>query len=349
MQDAAGSALDLAQSPRRAFIVTLQLSALLAAGIPLVAVTQPFLPSVPGAAVLLLAVVLLAIPFWRSATDLHGHVKAGAQVLLEALTAQGGAKDASLSENAEARRLVPGLGEAATLRLPEDAPAVGHSLAELNLRGLTGASVIAVERHGQIIYPGAHDRLEAGDILVFTGTDDAVPTARKMLKGLTPAPLLSSAHLLRCVMYLEVYCLTKGATNLAKAVFPRNRPFAYNDEYSAQERYEFQGDEAPEGKTSFFSGHASSAFASAVFLSKVYTDLYGKTALGYAIWGTSLSLAAATACSRVLAGEHFLSDALMGAAVGSAVGYLVPALHKAGSEKAAVSVLPGSVLLVYRY
>jgi CPA2 family monovalent cation:H+ antiporter-2 len=188
------AALDLAQSPRRAFIVTLQLSALLAAGIPLVAVTQPFLPSVPGAAVLLLAIVLLAIPFWRSATDLHGHVKAGAQVLLEALAAQGGAKDATLSENAEARRLVPGLGEAATLRLPEDAPSVGHSLAELNLRGLTGASVIAVERQGQIIYPAAHDRLVAGDILVFTGTDDAVIAARQMLKGLTPAPIILSEH-----------------------------------------------------------------------------------------------------------------------------------------------------------
>ena len=57
---------------------------LLAAGIPLVAVTQPFLHSVPGAALLLVAVGLLAIPFWRSATELHGHVKAGAQVLLEA-------------------------------------------------------------------------------------------------------------------------------------------------------------------------------------------------------------------------------------------------------------------------
>jgi CPA2 family monovalent cation:H+ antiporter-2 len=194
---AATDSLDLAHSPRRAFIVTLQLSALLAAGIPLVAVTQPFLPSVPGAAVLLLVILLLAIPFWRSATDLHGHVKAGAQVLLEALASQGGAKDATLSENAEARQLVPGLGEAATLRLPEDAPSVGHSLAELNLRGLTGASVIAVERQGKVIYPGAHDRLAAGDILVFTGTDDAVTAARQMLKGLTPAPVLVSNPMAR--------------------------------------------------------------------------------------------------------------------------------------------------------
>jgi monovalent cation:H+ antiporter-2, CPA2 family len=191
------NALDLAAAPRRALLVTLQLSALLAAGIPLVAVTQPFLPSVPGAALLLIAVGSLAIPFWRSTTDLHGHVKAGAQVLLEALSVQGGAVDAPLSETSEARRLVPGLGEAATLRLLPDGPAVGRSLAELNLRGLTGATVIAVERPGQgIIYPGAHDPLLSGDVLVFTGTDDAVAAARHVLRGLvTPPPLVLPTNL----------------------------------------------------------------------------------------------------------------------------------------------------------
>jgi CPA2 family monovalent cation:H+ antiporter-2 len=182
--------LDLAAAPRRALLVTMQLSALLAAGIPLVAVTQPFLPSVPGAALLLAAVGLLAIPFWRSATDLHGHVKAGAQVLLEALALQGGA--APLSQNSEARRLVPGLGEASTLRLAPDCPAVGRTLAELNLRGLTGATVIAVERPTKgVLYPGAHEVLLAGDVLVFTGTDDAVVAARQVLRGsITPPPLV---------------------------------------------------------------------------------------------------------------------------------------------------------------
>jgi Putative regulatory, ligand-binding protein related to C-terminal domains of K+ channels len=182
--------LDLAAAPRRALLVTMQLSALLAAGIPLVAVTQPFLPSVPGAALLLVAVGLSVVPFWRSATDLHGHVRAGAQVLLEALARQGGAADAPLSDTAEARRMVPGLGEAATLRLAPDGPAVSRTLAELNLRGLTGATVIAVERAGQgVIYPGAHEPLLEGDVLVFTGTDAAVAAARQVLLGLvTPPP-----------------------------------------------------------------------------------------------------------------------------------------------------------------
>jgi CPA2 family monovalent cation:H+ antiporter-2 len=182
--------LDLAAAPRRALLVTMQLAALLAAGVPLVAVTQPFLPSVPGAGLLLVAVGLSVIPFWRSTTELHGHVRAGAQVLLEALARQGGAADAPLSDTSEARRMVPGLGEAATLRLSSDGPAVSRTLAELNLRGLTGATVIAVERAGQgVIYPGAHEPLCAGDVLVFTGTDAAVAAARQLLLGqVTPAP-----------------------------------------------------------------------------------------------------------------------------------------------------------------
>jgi len=185
-----GPALDLAAAPRRALLVTMQLGALLAAGVPLVAVTQPFLPSVPGAALLLVAVGLSIVPFWRSANELHGHARAGAQVLLEALASQGGAPDTPLSETSEARRMVPGLGEAATLRLSPGDPAVARSLAELNLRGLTGATVIAVERAGQgVIYPGAHERLCEGDVLVFTGTDAAVAAARQILLGLvTPPP-----------------------------------------------------------------------------------------------------------------------------------------------------------------
>jgi CPA2 family monovalent cation:H+ antiporter-2 len=170
-------------------LVTMQLGALLAAGVPLVAVTQPFLPSVPGAALLLIAVGLSVVPFWRSANELHGHVRAGAQVLLEALALQGSA-DTPLSQASEARRMVPGLGEAATLRLSPGDPAVSRTLAQLNLRGLTGATVIAVERAGQgVIYPGAHERLCAGDVLVFTGTDAAVAAARQLLLGpATPPP-----------------------------------------------------------------------------------------------------------------------------------------------------------------
>jgi CPA2 family monovalent cation:H+ antiporter-2 len=180
----AGS-LDLAAAPRRALVVTIQLAILLVAGIPLVAVTQPFLPSVSTALLLLGAVALLAIPFWRSATNLYSHARAGAQVILEALARQSHTEGNGPGPSRDVlTRLVPGLGEASALHLSPDGPAVGKTLRQLNLRSLTGASVIAIERGGgEVVYPSGDDVLRAGDALVVTGTDDAVRTALAMLGG----------------------------------------------------------------------------------------------------------------------------------------------------------------------
>jgi CPA2 family monovalent cation:H+ antiporter-2 len=192
-----GSELDLAATPRRVLLVTLQLAILLVAGIPLVAVTQPFVSSMPGALLLLVGVLALAVPFWRSTTSLDGHVRAGAQVLLEALARQSHSARERITAEMEVKRLVPGLGEATTLKLPRKAPSVGRTLKQLDLRGLTGASVIAIERGGQsdtmqVIHPSADETLHEGDCLVLAGTDDAIVAARSLLAGGGgPTPLTS--------------------------------------------------------------------------------------------------------------------------------------------------------------
>jgi CPA2 family monovalent cation:H+ antiporter-2 len=174
--------LDLAAAPRRALLVTIQLTILLVGGGPLVAVLQPFYPSVPGAAVLLVLVAALAYPLWRSAGNLQGHARAGAQVILEALASQS-SEGASAAEE-HARSLVPGLGEASVVRLQAHWPAVGRSLKQIALRGRTGAFVIAVQRQeGEVIYPDADDVLRTGDALVLTGTADSVRAARRVLQG----------------------------------------------------------------------------------------------------------------------------------------------------------------------
>jgi monovalent cation:H+ antiporter-2, CPA2 family len=182
------SGLDLAAAPRRALLVTLQIAILLVAGIPLVAVTQPFLPAISGLAVLLVVLALLVLPLWRSATNLEEHVRAGAQVILERLAAQSHAATSTgpppAGADVELRRLLPGLGDAATVPLPAGAPAVGRTLKELNLRGLTGATVIAIERGASdIIYPTGDEALREGDTAVLTGTADAVESATRLMLG----------------------------------------------------------------------------------------------------------------------------------------------------------------------
>ena len=178
--------LDLAAAPRRALLVTLQIAILLLGGGPLVAVVQPFYPSLPGAAVLLILLALLAYPLWRSAANLQGHARAGAQVILEAVVSQGqaGSGHGQPEDQAERRALavVPGLGSPALVRIEEASPALGRSLKQLGLRGRSGATVIAISRgEGQVVYPDADDLLRLGDVLVLTGTAESVELAKGIL------------------------------------------------------------------------------------------------------------------------------------------------------------------------
>ena len=64
---------DMADAPRRLFVVTLQMAMVVLVGIPVVAITQPFLPRLQGAVVLLLLLTLLAVRLWRQATNFQGH------------------------------------------------------------------------------------------------------------------------------------------------------------------------------------------------------------------------------------------------------------------------------------
>jgi CPA2 family monovalent cation:H+ antiporter-2 len=176
-------ALDRAAASRRALLVTFQLAILLLAGIPLAAVTQPFV-RFPVVLIVVVGVLLLVVPFWRSATNLHGHVRAGAQVILESLASQSLAGQPPVASGEEIRRLVPGLGETSTVRIEQAGHSVGRTLKDLDLRAQTGATVIAIERgETDLIYPTAEQTLQAGDLLVLTGTEEAVGMAREILLG----------------------------------------------------------------------------------------------------------------------------------------------------------------------
>ena len=197
-----GRKVDLAAAPRRALIVAWQLAIVVLAGIPILAVSQALVRipiSVTGG--LLVAVLLfLGIAFWRSATNLQGHTRAGAEVIVGALARQmapstGQAGPATTvppavgGTSAEARSLanvyeiIPGLGEPVPVRLEEGDYAVGRSLGALDLRDTTEATVLViVGRDEPVILPVGREVLRAGDILALAGTPDAVEAARAALK-----------------------------------------------------------------------------------------------------------------------------------------------------------------------
>ena len=176
--------VDFAAAPRRMLVVTFQLAGVLLVGLPLLALTQPFLPGPSGALVLALVMLMLGVAFWRSATNLQGHVRAGAEVVLEALAAQSRPRSTTTATDTleQVHQLLPGLGALAAVRLDPGSVVIGRTLAQLNLRGRTGATVLAITRaDGGVLVPTAGERLRVGDVLAVAGTHEAIEAAKAAL------------------------------------------------------------------------------------------------------------------------------------------------------------------------
>jgi len=178
--------VDFAQAPRTAFVTTLHIGLLLAVGVPLFVLAQLAIPEMPGSALALVALAIFAVAFWRSARNLHGHVRAGAQIIVAALAQNTFSTDEELSKTMEhVSAALPGLGEPTPVVLPASSHAVGRTLADLNLRGLTGATILCISRRSgsgeEQHVPTGKDRLQAGDLIALAGSNDAVANARELL------------------------------------------------------------------------------------------------------------------------------------------------------------------------
>ncbi|MBI5432798.1 MAG: cation:proton antiporter [Planctomycetes bacterium] len=181
-QASAGRA-DFAAAPRRALVVSLQLALVLLVALPLAAITQPFLPSWSPAAALAVLLLVLGISFTRSASNLQGHVRAGAQVVMEVLSRQSH-PSADAAPTPDIGDLLPGLGEPVAVRIDAGSPAVDRTLAELNLRGRTGATVLAITRGREVLLvPDGHSELHAGDLVALAGTSEAIAAATELLEA----------------------------------------------------------------------------------------------------------------------------------------------------------------------
>jgi membrane-associated phospholipid phosphatase len=133
-------------------------------------------------------------------------------------------------------------------------------------------------------------------------------------------------------MYAETMLFSNFLPSYTKGGIERIRPFVYNPDAAISEKL------TSEAKRSFFSGHTTNAFASAVFLSTVYSNYYPDSKWTPYIWGGSLLAASSVGYMRYRAGKHFPTDILVGAAVGSAIGYLIPKFHE--NKKSDLTLIP---------
>jgi CPA2 family monovalent cation:H+ antiporter-2 len=167
---------DIGLAPRRALIITFEIGIGLAVALPLVAVTQPFVPG--GWVVVLVGLLGLVLVARRSLRDFDGHVRAGSQLLLELLSHP---PSQAKEELAQVETFLPGFGGVVSIQIGASSPAVGRTLAELDLRARTGASVLAIARGGAgMATPSPTEPLAAGDTLAMAGSEDAIAQARNL-------------------------------------------------------------------------------------------------------------------------------------------------------------------------
>lgn len=163
-----------------------QLVVLLAVGFPAAAVLRPL----PGGTYVLLGVMTFfaggLFVLWRRAgaveTELQSSAARIAGLLASDPTASATVTATSTVDTLSDRSLLPGLDVLRRVHLTRGAYALGHTLTALNLRALTGASVVAIHRAGgDVVLPTGRERLEEGDTLALAGPTSALDQGQQLL------------------------------------------------------------------------------------------------------------------------------------------------------------------------
>lgn len=143
-------------------------------------------------------------------------------------------------------------------------------------------------------------------------------------------------------MYIETLLLAKGTTDSLKSFVQRTRPCMYYNDYPQ----EFVEDN--DWYKSWPSGHTTYTFATAAFLTYTFSKLNPDSKLKYAVIGGSYAIALTTGILRVASGNHFATDVLSGAAIGTAWGFFVPWIHTIQSPNNPLTITPAGFDLSFK-
>jgi membrane-associated phospholipid phosphatase len=145
----------------------------------------------------------------------------------------------------------------------------------------------------------------------------------------------SPLHGLNDILVVAEAALATSAVQApASYAVARPRPRVYGDKAPLSER-----DNANAGR-SFFSGHVANCVAVSVATMRTLQRLH-RPKLAWLALAVGVAGSALVGVARVGAGSHFPSDVLLGAAVGTASGIAIPALHASRVDVAPVATAEG--------
>lgn len=152
--------------------------------------------------------------------------------------------------------------------------------------------------------------------IVGTGT-----LAVSLVSPIMFAALPSTEWLNAGLIYGETLLIANGIKEWIKIAVNRPRPYMYYDGYPE--------DKVDDGdwNCSFPSGHSTMAFTSAAFVSYLFNLYYPDSNWRFVVTGASFGLAALTAGLRMASGNHFFTDVLTGAVIGTVCGFAIPYMH----------------------
>lgn len=194
---------------------------------------------------------------------------------------------------------------------------------------VVGLSVFGADIDHAVPYNKTLDKI--GTVLQLA----SMATGALLLKeGLREYPIIGT-------MYAETIGLTLASKELLKHLVPRNRPYTYFDNAPLKELSDWA--------KSFPSGHSAYAFAAATFTSYVFCKYNPDSKAKIPVCIGSYALAVGTSYLRIASGNHFPTDVIAGALIGTTIGYAVPAIHHLLAKKnIEASVSPFSFLFRIR-
>ena len=133
-------------------------------------------------------------------------------------------------------------------------------------------------------------------------------------------------------LYVQTMLATDALFTMSVGTVYRYRPYLYGSEGGG-------GRSGKIATNSFFAGHVAHTATATFFAAKVFHDFNPDSPAQPYVWGAAALVPAAVGYFRIEAGKHFLSDVLVGYAVGATMGVVVPQLHKRGRGQG-LSVLP---------
>lgn len=142
------------------------------------------------------------------------------------------------------------------------------------------------------------------------------------------------------VLYLETMATTGALFTMAAGYIVRHRPLVYDTRSEADGGASADKKKSKNSQRAFFAGHTAATTAASFFAAKVFSDFNPDSKLKPYVWGLATATSVSVGYLRLKAGQHFLSDNIIGFGVGAAAGFLVPHFHKTKNRVEGLAVQP---------